>query len=88
MSENGTTSWDESDGTLTVKVETSEECQTLTGDTSERSVVAVEFRMPADEGLALEVSNALRDFYCSEQPSGPPGHKPMHQKYAEMEPEP
>jgi len=46
-----------------------------------------EVKIPADTDLANSIGHALLGWHADQQPTGPPGQKPMHQQYAEMEPD-
>jgi hypothetical protein len=77
----------ENDGILTVTTHRERQFQGLDGEPTDAPVKSAEIRMPADEEVAEAVGCALLGWYAEQQPTGPPGQKPMHQQYAEMEPD-
>lgn len=76
------------DGVLIVSVYHEREFASFDGEgTNTAEVKEQEIRLPADPELAKDLGHTLLGFYTEQGKStGPPGQKPMHQQYAEVEP--
>jgi len=77
----------EKDGVLVLRVQQEQEFQSFDGERTSAPVKIAEVRLPADTDLANSIGHALLGWHADQQSTGPPGQKPMHQQYAEMEPE-
>ena len=77
----------EEDGVLIVTVQQEQEFQGFDGERVSAPVKVAEIKIPADTDLANSIGHALLDWHADQQPTGPPGQKPMHQQYAEIEPD-
>lgn len=76
----------EKDGVLVLTVQQEQEFQGFDGERTSTPVKVAEMRIPADTDLTNSVGHALLGWHADQQPTGPPGQKPIHQQYAEMEP--
>lgn len=77
----------EKDGVLVVTARQEQEFQEFDGERTTAPVKVAEVKIPADTDLANSIGHALLGWHADQQPTGPPGQKPMHQQYAEMEPD-
>ena len=77
----------EDDGALIVTARREQEFCGFDGERTSAPVKVAEVKMPADTDLANSIGHALLSWHAGEHPSGPPGQKPMHQQYAETEPD-
>jgi len=77
----------EKDGVLILTVQQEQEFQGFDGERTSAPVKVAEVKIPADTNLANSIGHALLGWHADQQPTGPPGQKPMHQQYAEMEPD-
>ena len=77
----------EKDGVLIVTARRDQDFQGFDGERTSAPVKVSEVKIPADTDLANSIGHALLGWHADQQPTGPPGQKPMHQQYAEMEPD-
>lgn len=87
MSDTIDTDVTEADGVLTITVHRDQQFQGLDGVPTEVPVKAAEIRVQADEDVVKSLGHALLGWHADQQPTGPPDQKPMHQQYANMEPD-
>ena len=73
----------ENDGILTVTAHRERQFQGLDGEPTDAPVKFAEVRIPADEDVAEALGHALLGWYAEQQPTGPPGQKPIHQQMDE-----
>lgn len=77
----------EADGMLIVTAHRDRVFRALDGEPTEAPVKVAEIRVQADQDVVKSLGHALLGWHADQQPTGPPGQKPMHQQYANMEPD-
>lgn len=76
------------DGRLTVTVRQDQEFGDLEGGTTTAPVKVAEIILPDDREVVGDIGHALLGWHAEQGSSGPPGQKPIHDQYADMEPDP
>jgi len=77
----------EQDGVLILTVHQEQAFRGFDGERTTAPVKVAGIRIPADTDLATSIGNALLAWHADQGPTGSPGQKPMHQQYAEVEPD-